>query len=76
MQFERIHSEVTKDEALSEKQISPEQFADMIMASIQGQGLLSEDTAEMLRKAQVAVAEDMRKADEKGKEERGQALSG
>lgn len=75
-QFERIRSEVTKDEALIGKGISPEQFADMVMASIQGQNLLSAETAQKLRDALIAVAEDMRKADEKEKEERGQALSG
>ena len=75
-QFERIRSELTKDEALARKQISPEQFADMILASIQSQNLLSAQTAQKLREALIAVAEDMRKADEEEKEERGQALSG
>ena len=75
-QFERIRSEVTKDEALAGKQIAPEQFADMILASIQSQNLLSGETAQKLRKALIAVAEDMRKADGKEKEERGQTLSG
>ena len=73
-QFERIRSEVTKDEALAGKQITPEQFAEMILASIQGQNLLSGETAQKLRDALIAVAEDMRKAD--GKEERGKTLSG
>ena len=75
-QFERIRSEVTKDEALAGKQITPEQFADMILASIQGQNLLSAQTALKLRDALIAVAEDMRKADGEEKEERGQTLSG
>ena len=75
-QFERIRSEVTKDEALTGKQITSEQFADMILASIQGQNLLSAQTAQKLRDALIAVAEDMRKADGEGKEERGQTLSG
>lgn len=75
-QFERIRSEVTKDEALAGKQITPEQFADMILASIQSQNLLSGETAQKLRDALIAVAEDMRKADGEEKEERGQALSG
>ena len=75
-QFERIRSEVTKDEALAGKQIAPEQFADMILASIQGQNLLSAQTAQKLRDALIAVAEDMRKSDGKEKEERGQTLSG
>lgn len=75
-QFERIRSEVTKDEALAGKQITPEQFADMILASIQGQNLLSGETTQKLRDALIAVAEDMRKADGEEKEERGQALSG
>lgn len=75
-QFERIRSEVTKDEALVSKQITPEQFADMILASIQSQNLLSGETAQNLRDALIAVAEDMRKADGEEKEERGQALSG
>ena len=75
-QFERIRSEVTKDEALAGKQITPEQFADMILASIQNQNLLSAETAQKLRDALIAVAEDMRKADGKEKEERGQTLSG
>ena len=73
-QFERIRSEVTKDEALAGKQITPEQFADMILASIQSQNLLSAQTAQKLRDALIAVAEDMRKAD--GEEKRGQTLSG
>ena len=75
-QFERIRSEVTKDEELTGKQISPEQFADMILASIQGQDLLSGETAQKLRDALIAVAEDMRNADEKEKKERGKALPG
>lgn len=75
-QFERIRSEVTKDEVLAGKQITPEQFADMILASIQGQNLLSAETAQKLRDALIAVAEDMRKADGEEKEERGQTLSG
>ena len=75
-QFERIRSEVTKDEALAGKQITPEQFADMILASIQSQNVLSAQTAQKLRDALIAVAEDMRKADGKEKEERGQTLSG
>ena len=75
-QFERIRSEVTKDEALAGKQIIPEQFADMILASIQGQNLLSAETAQKLRDALIAVAEDMRKADGEEKEERSQTLSG
>lgn len=75
-QFERIRSEVTKDEALAGKQITPEQFADMILASIQGQNLLSAETAQKLRDALIAVAKDMRKADGEEKEERGQTLSG
>ena len=75
-QFERIRSEVTKDEALAGKQITPEQFADMILASIQSQNLLSAETAQKLRDALIAVAEDMRKADGEEKEERGQTLSG
>ena len=75
-QFERIRSEMTKDEALAGKQIAPEQFADMILASIQSQNLLSGETAQKLREALIAVAEDMRKADGEEKEERGQALSG
>ena len=75
-QFERMRSEVTKDEALTGKQITPEQFADMILASIQGQHLVSAQTAQKLRDALIAVAEDMRKADGEGKEERGQTLSG
>ena len=62
-QFERIRSEVTKDEALAGKQITSEQFADMILASIQGQNLLSGQTAQKLRDALIAVAEDMSKAD-------------
>lgn len=75
-QFERIRSEVTKDEALAGKQIAPEQFADMILASIQSQSLLSAQTAQQLRNALIAVAEDMRKANGEEKEERGQTLSG
>ena len=75
-QFERIRSEVTKDEALAGKQIAPEQFADMILASIQSQNLLSAETAQKLRDALIAVAEDMRKADGEEKEKRGQAISG
>ena len=75
-QFERIRSEVTKDEALAGKQITPEQFADMILASIQSQNLLSGETAQKLRDALIAVAEDMRKADGEEKEERGKTLSG
>ena len=75
-QFERIRSEVTKDEVLAGKQIAPEQFADMILASIQGQNLISSKTAQTLWDALIAVAEDMRKADGEEKEERGQALSG
>ena len=75
-QFEHIRSEVTKDEALAGKQITPEQFADMILASIQSQNLLSAETAQKLWDALIAVAEDMRKADGEEKEERGQALSG
>ena len=75
-QFERMRSELTKDEALAGKQIAPEQFADMILASIQSQNLLSGETAQKLREALIAVAEDMRKADGKEKEERGQTLSG
>ena len=75
-QFERMRSELTKDEALAGKQISPEQFADMILASIQSQNLLSGETAQKLRDALIAVAEDMRKADGEEKEERGQTLSG
>ena len=75
-QFERIRSEVTKNEALAGKQIIPEQFADMILASIQGQNLLSAETAQKLRDALIAVAEDMRKADGEEKEERGKTLSG
>ena len=75
-QFERIRSEVTKDEALAGKQIAPEQFADMILASIQSQNLLSAETAQNLRDALIAVAEDMRKADGEEKEERAQTLSG
>ena len=75
-QFERMRSEVTKDEALVRKQITPEQFADMILASIQSQNLLSGETAQKLRDALIAVAEDMRKADGEEKEERGQTLSG
>lgn len=75
-QFERIRSEVTKDEAFAGKQIAPEQFADMILASIQGQNLLSAQTAQKLRDALIAVAEDMRKADGEEKEERDQTLSG
>ena len=75
-QFERIRSEVTKDEALAGKQIAPEQFADMILASIQSQNLLSAETTQKLRDALIAVAEDMRKADGEEKEERGKTLSG
>lgn len=75
-QFERMRSEVTKDEVLTGKQITPEQFADMILASIQIQNLPSGETAQNLRDALIAVAEDMRKADGEEKEERGQALSG
>ena len=75
-QFERIRSEMTKDEALAGKQIAPEQFADMILASIQSQNLLSAETTQKLREALIAVAEDMRKADGEEKEERGQTLSG
>ena len=75
-QFERIRSEVTKDEALAGKQIAPEQFADMILASIQGQNLLSAETAQKLRDALIAVAEDMRKVDGEEKEERVKTLSG
>ena len=75
-QFERMRSEVTKDEALTGKQITPEQFADMILASIQSQNLLSAETVQKLRDALIAVAEDMRKADGEEKEERGQTLSG
>ena len=75
-QFERIRSEVAKDEELAGKKISPEQFADMILASIQGQNLLSGQTAQKLRDALIAVAEDMRKADGEEKEERGKTLSG
>ena len=75
-QFERIRFEVTKDEALAGKQITPKLFADMILASIQGQNLLSGETAQKLRDALIAVAEDMRKADGEEKEERGQTLSG
>ena len=75
-QFEHIRSEVTKDEALAGKQITSEQFADMILASIQCQNLLSGETAQKLRDALIAVAEDMRKADGEEKEERGQTLSG
>ena len=75
-QFERIRSEFTKDEALAGKQITPEQFADMILASIQSQSLLSGETAQKLRDALIAVAEDMRKADGEEKEERGKTLSG
>ena len=75
-QFERIRSEVTKDEALAGKQIAPEQFADMILASIQSQNLLSAKTTQKLRDALIAVAEDMRKADGEEKEERGKTLSG
>ena len=75
-QFERIRSEVTKDEALAGKQITSEQFANMILASIQGQNLLSGQTAQKLRDALIAVAEDMRKADGEEKEERGKTLSG
>lgn len=75
-QFERIRSEVTKDEALAGKQITSEQFADMILASIQSQSLLSAQTAQQLRNALIAVAEDMRKANGEEKEERGQTLSG
>ena len=75
-QFERMRFEVTKDEALAGKQIAPEQFADMILASIQGQNLLGAQTAQKLRNALIAVAEDMRKADGEEKEERGQTLSG
>lgn len=75
-QFERIRSEVTKEEALAGKQITPEQFSDMILASVQGQNLLSGETARKLRDALIAVAEDMRKADGEEKEERGQTLSG
>ena len=67
---------MTKDEELTGKQISPEQFADMILASIQGQDLLSGETAQKLRDALIAVAEDMRNADEKEKKERGKALPG
>ena len=75
-QFEHIRSEVTKDEALAGKQITSEQFADMILASIQGQNLLSGETAQKMRDALIAVAEDMRKADGEEKEERGKTLSG
>ena len=75
-QFERIRSEVTKDEALAGKQIAPEQFVDMILASIQSQNLLSAETTQKLRDALIAVAEDMRKADGEEKEERGKTLSG
>lgn len=75
-QFERMRSELTKDEALARKQISPEQFADMILASIQSQNLLSAETTQKLRDALIAVAEDTRKADGEEKEERGQTLSG
>ena len=75
-QFERIRSEVTKDEALAGKQIAPEQFADIILASIQSQNMLSAETTQKLRDALIAVAEDMRKADGEEKEERGQTLSG
>ena len=75
-QFERIRSEMTKDEALAGKQIAPEQFADMILASIQSQNLLSAETTQKLRDALIAVAEDMRKADGEEKEERGKTLSG
>lgn len=75
-QFERMRSELTKDEALARKQISPEQFADMILASIQSQNLLSTETTQKLRNALIAVAEDMRKADGEEKEERGKTLSG
>ena len=75
-QFERMRSELTKDEALARKQISPEQFADMILASIQSQNLLSTETTQKFRDALIAVAEDMRKADGEEKEERGQTLSG
>ena len=75
-QFEGMRSEVTKDEALAGKQITPEQFADMIIASIQRQNLISGETAQKLRDALIAVAEDMRKADGEEKEERGQTLSG
>ena len=75
-QFERMRSEVTKDEDLAEKQITPEQFADMILASIQNQNLLSAQTAQKLRDALIAVAEDMRKADGEEKEERGKTLPG
>ena len=75
-QFERIRSEMTKDEALAGKQIVPAQFADMILASIQSQNLLSAETTQKLRDALIAVAEDMRKADGEEKEERGKTLSG
>ena len=75
-QFERMRSELTKDEALAGKQITPEQFADMILASIQGQNLISAKTAQTLRDALIAVAEDMRKADGEEKEGRGKTLSG
>ena len=75
-QFERIRSEVTKDEALAGKQIAPEQFADIILASIQSQNMLSAETTQKLRDALIAVAEDMRKADGEEKEERGKTLSG
>ena len=72
--YGRIRSEVTKDEALAGKQITPEQFADMILASIQGQNLISSKTAQSLWDALIAVAEDMRKADGEEREERGQNL--
>ena len=62
--------------ALAGKQIAPEQFADLILASIQSQNLLSAETVQKLRDALIAVAEDMRKADGEEKEERGQTLSG
>lgn len=75
-QFERMRAKVTKDEALAGKQIAPEQFADMILASIQSQNLLSAETAQKLQDVLIAVAEDLRKADGEEKEERGQTLSG
>ena len=68
-EFNRVLEEVTQGQDLKEATIMPEQFAQLVTQEFDRQDLLKPETKEQLRRALIAVAEDLKQDDENARHE-------
>ena len=68
-EFNRVLAEVTQGQDLQKATITPEQFSQMIIHEFDRQELLKSETKEQLRRALIAVAEDLKQDDENPRHE-------